>query len=366
MKYVSDFQDVPRMKALLGELHRTVTRPWNVMEICGGQTHNLMRHGLLSLLPENLSLVHGPGCPVCVTDQSLVDTAMHMAQLPDVIFCTFGDMVRVPGSTSDLALVRARGADVRVVESVLESLTLARQHPEKTVVFFGIGFETTACTFAQALDAAHAQGLTNWLLFLCSVRVPPAMEALLSDPENRLQGFLAAGHVCTVQGLKEYEPVVARFGVPVVATGFEPVDLLYGLLLAARQLESGRALLENAYDRCVKPQGNERALALVEKCFEPVDRPWRGMGVLPRSGLGIRPAFAAHDALVQLGPRLPQAQVVTDNGCQSGLVLMGRMRPNQCPHFGRACTPLNPLGATMVSSEGACQAYYQYTSRAAV
>ncbi len=362
MRHVDDYQHPARVKAVAREIHATITRPWTLMEICGGQTHGLMRYGLMALLPDNLTLVHGPGCPVCVTDASVVDAAIALAKRADVTLYTFGDMLRVPGTATDLASARAQGADVRVVDSALASVHGAKAAPEKTAVFFGIGFETTVPTFAAALSAAEAMKLNNWTLLLSTVRVPPAIDALLSDPDHRLDGFLAAGHVCTVQGTAEYEPLVQRHRVPMVVAGFEPLDLMEGIRRCVAQLEEGRAEVENAYPRSVRPQGNPAAQALVARYFEPVDRPWRGMGVLPMSGLGIRPAWARFDALARFGLTLTAAEETS--GCRSGEVLTGKLRPDACPHFGAACTPANPLGATMVSAEGACSAYYRYAAPA--
>lgn len=358
MKFVDEYRDAAGVQRLAEAIRREVTRPWTIMEICGGQTHAIVRFGLDELLPPKLTLVHGPGCPVCVTPVELIDKAVALARRPEVIFCSFGDMLRVPGSKEDLLSVKAAGGDVRMVYSPLDAVALARKHPDRQVVFFAVGFETTAPANALAVLQAKRYGLRNFSLLVSHVRVPPAIEALLSSPENRVQGFLTAGHVCTVMGTAEYEPLAARHRVPMVVTGFEPLDILQGILLCVRQLERGQARVENAYARAVRPEGNRPAQKIMQEVFQVVDRNWRGLGGIPASGLGLRPEFAAFDAELRFD--LPVQTVAESGECISGLVLQGRKRPVECPAFGTRCTPEHPLGATMVSSEGACAAYYRY------
>jgi hydrogenase expression/formation protein HypD len=342
----------------LGTIARTVTRPWTLMEICGGQTHAILRAGLDRLLPQGVRLLHGPGCPVCVTPIERIDQAIELAARPDVILCSFGDMLRVPGSVGDLLAARAAGGDVRAVYSPLDALALAQREPQRQVVFFAVGFETTAPAAAAAVRQAAALGVGNFSLLMAQVRVPPAIAAILAAPDCRVQGFLAAGHVCTVMGQGEYAPLVARFGVPIVVTGFEPVDILLGVLACVRQLEAGQARLENAYARAARADGNPAARALLEDVFEPVTRRWRGLGAVPDGGLGLRPAYAAFDAAARFG--LADREAAEPAACRAGEVLQGRLKPAECPAFGRDCTPQRPLGAPMVSSEGACAAYYRY------
>ncbi len=358
MKYLTEYRDAHKVGLLLDEIARTVTRPWVIMEICGGQTHSIIRHGFDRLLPPELELVHGPGCPVCVTPLELIDKALAIAAQPDVIFTSFGDMLRVPGSNKDLFQIKSEGGDVRVVYSPLDCLKIARENPDKQVVFFGVGFETTAPANAMAVQQAKLQGIANFSMLVSHVRVPPAIDALLGAPENRIQAFLAAGHVCTVMGTWEYGPLVDKYRVPIVVTGFEPVDLARGILHAVRQLEAGRAEVENAYERLVVPEGNGPAQQLIETVFEPCDRKWRGVGFIPQSGWRLRPEYAEHDA----EHRFAIGDIAVDESplCQAGLVLQGRLKPSQCPAFGKQCTPRTPLGAPMVSSEGACAAYYQF------
>ena len=367
MKYVDEFRDRAVAAALAERIKQTVTRPWTVMEVCGGQTHSIVRFGLDSLLPKDLTLVHGPGCPVCVTPIGLIDDAVRLARLPGVILCSFGDMLRVPGSEGDLFGAKAAGADVRIVYSPLDALEAARANPDREVVCFAVGFETTAPPWAMAVIQAKALKLTNFSLLVAHVLVPPAIEAILSSPQNRIQGFLAAGHVCTVMGYTEYEDLVRRYRIPIVVAGFEPVDILEGLALLVRQLEVGRAEVENQYVRSVSREGNRQAQAIVDAIFETAPRVWRGIGEIPRSGLRIRTAYAEFDASVRfhdaLAPIASSAQ--EDSECQSGLVLQGLLKPTDCPAFGVRCTPERPLGAPMVSSEGACSAYYRYRSHAA-
>jgi hydrogenase expression/formation protein HypD len=328
------------------------------MEVCGGQTHSIIRHGIDQLLPAEITLIHGPGCPVCVTPLDVIDQALAIAARPGVIFCSFGDMLRVPGSESDLFRVKSRGGDVRVVYSPLDAVEVARQHPDREVVFFAVGFETTAPANAMAVWRARELRIPNFSVLVSHVTVPPAMTALLSAPDNRVQGFLAAGHVCTVMGWSEYEPIAAQYRVPIVVTGFETVDIMEGMLMAVEQLESGRFEVENQYVRSVKREGTVPARTLVSEVFELVDRKWRGIGEIPRSGLGLRPEFADFDAELRFG--LSDLSVAEPAECRAGDVLRGKLKPFECPAFGVSCTPERPLGAPMVSSEGACAAYFNY------
>lgn len=358
MKYLDEFRDPTAAKALVDAIHRTASRSWTVMEVCGGQTHSIIRNGIDQLLDGAVEFIHGPGCPVCVTPLEMIDRALEIAARDDVIFCSFGDMLRVPGSSQDLFGVRARGGDVRIVYSPLDATRIAAENPDKEVVFFGVGFETTAP--ANAMSVLHAQrlGLTNFSMLVSHVLVPPAMTAILSSPTNRVQGFLAAGHVCTVMGTREYEPLVRRFGVPIVITGFEPLDVLDGIRRCLIQLEAGRAEVENAYARAVRPEGNGPAQAMLEEVFEVSDRRWRGIGEIPASGWRLTEAYAAHDASRRFG--LDGMTVPESTVCRAGEVLQGRIKPSACPAFGTTCTPRTPLGAPMVSGEGACAAYFQY------
>ncbi len=364
MKYVDEYRDRSAAEVAANEIRRLVTRPWIIMEVCGGQTHAIVRFGLDELLPEKLTLVHGPGCPVCVTPVGLIDQAVALASWPQVIFCTFGDMLRVPGSRRSLFDAKAAGGDVRVVYSPLDALALAESHPDREIVCFAVGFETTAPAYAMAVKEAARRRLSNFSLLVAHVLVPPAMEAILSAPGNRVQGFLAAGHVCTVMGYAEYEPLAVRYRVPIVVTGFEPLDILEGILMLVRQLEEGRAEVENQYVRSVRRQGNEAATALMAEVFEPSPRAWRGIGEIPASGLRLKPAYAAYDAALKFRRELAQTagSAEEDPECRSGLVLQGLLKPTECPAFGVKCTPERPLGAPMVSSEGACAAYYRYRS----
>lgn len=363
MKYVDEFRDGRRAQALLAEIRRAATRPWVLMEVCGGQTHSILRYGLDALLPKAIELVHGPGCPVCVTPLEMIDRAHAIAERPGVIFTSFGDMLRVPGSRSSLLGARSRGADVRVVYSPLDALRIARENPDRPVVFFAVGFETTAPANAMAVARAREGGVKNFSVLVSHVLVPPAMAAILASPGNRVDAYLGPGHVAAVVGCREYDALTARFCVPIVITGFEPVDILEGVLLAVRQLEAGRAEVENQYARAVRQEGNPAAQRLVDEVFEVCDRRWRGVGTIPQSGLTLRAAYRDHDA-----ERLfDAAGIVAEEPaeCISGLVLTGQKRPNDCPAFGTRCTPERPLGATMVSSEGACAAYFAYRRRAA-
>lgn len=356
MKYLDEYRDPRVAKALVDRIREATTKPWVIMEVCGGQTHSIVRHGIDRLLPEGLELVHGPGCPVCVTALETIDRAHAIASLPDVVFTSFGDMLRVPGSSQDLLAIKARGGDVRVVYSPLDAVRLARENPTRRVVFFGIGFETTAPANAMALREAKRLGVRNFSMLASHVLVPPAMASILQSEGNRVQAFLGPGHVCAVTGYVAYESLAARYRTPIVITGFEPVDLLDGILRAVLQLEAGKAVVENSYSRNVSRDGNRIARELVDEVFEVADRKWRGIGSIPKSGLRIRWEYREHDADRVFEVR----DIVTKEreACISGLVLRGQKKPSDCPSFGRACTPLTPLGATMVSAEGACAAYY--------
>ena len=358
MKYVDEYRDGKVAERILEEIRRTVTRPWVVMEVCGGQTHSIMRYGIDRLLPPEIELVHGPGCPVCVTSLEMIDKAHAIASRPEVIFCSFGDMLRVPGSNGDLLSLKARGADVRVIYAPLDCLRLARENPDREVVFFGIGFETTAPANALAVSRAKAEGVANFSMLVSHVLVPPAITAILQSAGNRVQAFLGPGHVCAVMGFSEYEPIAAAYRVPVVVTGFEPVDLLQGVLLAVRQLEAGRHEVENQYSRVLGREGNPGARRLIFDVFEIADRNWRGVGRIPKSGYRLRWEYRDHDA----ERRFSVEAIHTEEpaACISGQILKGIKKPVDCPAFGDACTPQSPLGATMVSAEGACAAYYAY------
>jgi hydrogenase expression/formation protein HypD len=358
MKYLDEFRDPALAHRLLAEIEAAVTRPWTLMEICGGQTHAIIRNGIDQLLPVQVELVHGPGCPVCVTPLEMVERALEIAARPDVIFCSFGDMLRVPGRRRDLLAVRAAGGDVRVVYSPLDAVAIAEAEPDRQVVFFGIGFETTAPANAMAVFQARARGLTNFSMLVSHVLVPPAIEAIMSSPTPRVNGFLAAGHVCTVMGTWQYEPLAERFDVPIVVTGFEPLDVLDGIRRCVLQLEQGRTEVENAYPRAVQAQGNPAARAMLAEVFEVCDRSWRGIGTIPRSGWRLTPEFAAFDAEARFDVGRLTAE--EPPGCRAGEVLQGLISPDRCESFGTTCTPRTPLGAPMVSSEGACAAYHQY------
>jgi hydrogenase expression/formation protein HypD len=359
MKYLDEYRDADLTRKLLADLHKTVTRPWTLMEVCGGQTHSIIKSGLDRMLPPEIGLVHGPGCPVCVTPLELVDKAIALASRPDVIFTSYGDMLRVPGSDRDLFAVKAAGGDVRIIYSPLDALDIARKNPDKTVVFFAIGFETTAPANAMAVLQAKAQNIPNFAVLVSHVTVPAAIRALMDSPDVQVDGFLAAGHVCTVMGFREYEPLAAKYKIPIVVTGFEPVDIVHGILDCVQELEAGRHTVRNAYARSVTRAGNQPAQAVIRKVFAMTDRAWRGIGVIPMSGYRLRDEFAAFDA----ERRFPEIQSIETHEsplCISGLVLQGRKKPDECPAFGKECTPQTPLGATMVSSEGACAAYFRY------
>jgi hydrogenase expression/formation protein HypD len=364
MKYRQEYRDPEAARRLARAIADTVTRDWTLMEVCGGQTHAIVRYGIDQLLPPRVQLVHGPGCPVCVTPVEYIDKAIAIAETPGVIFCSFGDMLRVPGSESDLFAAKSRGADVRIVYSPLDAVQLAREHPDRQVVFFAVGFETTAPANAMAVHRAAAEGIDNFSMLVSHVLVPPAMEAILAADSNRVQGFLAAGHVCTIMGWEEYLPLAEKYRVPIVVTGFEPLDILEGVWMCLRQLEAGRFEVENQYARAVKRGGNPAALDIMQQVYTVIPRRWRGMGEIPRSGLGLAPAYAEFDAERRFGAVTGRAE--TEGECISGAILRGEKRPVDCPAFGGRCTPEHPLGVTMVSSEGACAAYYRYRGSAAV
>ncbi|GGZ64507.1 hydrogenase formation protein HypD [Streptomyces inusitatus] len=358
MRYLAEFQNPELARGLLDDIRAAVTRPWALMEVCGGQTHTIIRHGIDQLLPEGIELIHGPGCPVCVTPLEIIDKALEIASRPGVIFCSFGDMLRVPGTGRDLFRVRGEGGDVRVVYSPLDALRIAIDNPDREVVFFGIGFETTAPPNAMAVHQARKLGIRNFSVLVSHVRVPPAIEAVMSSPDCRVQGFLAAGHVCSVMGTEEYPALAARHRVPIVVTGFEPLDILEGVRRTVRQLERGEHTVDNAYPRAVRPEGNPAARAMLADVFEVTDRSWRGIGVIPLSGWRLSERYRDLDA----EHRFEVGGITTREPaeCRSGEVLQGLLKPNECGAFGTVCTPRTPLGATMVSSEGACAAYYLY------
>jgi hydrogenase expression/formation protein HypD len=358
MKYLDEYRDGAAAEKLAAAIARTVTRPWTVMEVCGGQTHSIVKYGIDNLVPREIELVHGPGCPVCVTPLEMIDRAHAIASRPDVTFCSFGDMLRVPGSRGDLLQLKSQGSDVRIVYSPLDAVNLAAASPARQVVFFAVGFETTSPPNAMAVWQARQRGLKNFSVLVSHVLVPPVMTALLESPENRVQGFLGPGHVCTVMGYEEYEPIARRYKVPIVVTGFEPLDLLEGLLRTIEQLEAGRGEVENQYGRTVRREGNPAAKTLIDDVFEVCDRKWRGLGVIPGSGYRLRPRYREFDAEARF--EVDDIETQESPVCISGLILQGLKKPHDCPAFGKSCTPQSPLGATMVSSEGACAAYYAY------
>jgi hydrogenase expression/formation protein HypD len=361
MKYLDEYRDAEAAHKLAGEIARVTTKPWTIMEVCGGQTHAIVKFGIDELLPKTITLIHGPGCPVCVTPIEILDKAVAIAGRPEVIFCSFGDMLRVPGSRKDLFTVKSEGGDVRVVYSPMDAVALAQQHPDRQVVFFGVGFETTAPANAMAVAQAAKLGLKNFSVLVSHVLVPPAMRAVLDSPSNRVQGFLAAGHVCTIAGIEEYRPIAEAYRVPIVVTGFEPVDILQGVLLCVKQLEQGRHEVENQYARCVRPEGNRAALREIAEVFQVVPRKWRGIGEIPASGLALREAYAEFDAERRFDVAAITAAEPAE--CIAGEILQGHRKPHDCPAFGVYCTPDHPLGAPMVSTEGACAAYYRYRKR---
>ena len=356
MKYLTEYRDADTARRLAAEIGRIVTRPWAIMEVCGGQTHSIIRNGVDQLLPSEVELIHGPGCPVCVTPLETIDRALAIAAQPGVIFCSFGDMLRVPGSRENLFSVKGRGGDVRVVYSPLDAVTLAQAHPDCEVVFLAIGFETTAPANAMAVKLARQRGLTNFSMLVSHVLVPPAIEAIMRSPGNRVNAFLAAGHVCSVMGTWQYPQLAGRFRVPIVVTGFEPLDLLEGIRRTVLQLEAGRHEVENAYTRVVTERGNESAQGVIAEVFAAVDRAWRGIGVIPASGWRLADTYRDFDAEIRFA--VSDVTAVESPLCKSGEVLRGTLKPNQCPAFGEECTPRTPLGATMVSNEGTCAAYY--------
>lgn len=375
MKFVDEYRDAQLAQQYADAIASITTRSWTIMEICGGQTHSIVKYGIDRLLPQSIDLIHGPGCPVCVTSAEIIDEAIALAALPNIIFCSFGDMLRVPGSTvnqvanqstfipSDLLTVKAGGGDVRIVYSPLDAVKIAQSNPDRQVVFFAVGFETTAPATAMAVYQAYQKGLTNFSLLVSHVLVPPAMEAILSSPNCQVQGFLAAGHVCTVMGYQEYDAIAFKYHVPIVVTGFEPVDILQGLYLCIKQLEENRAEVENQYARSVRKQGNQSAQQLIQEIFEIVPQQWRGLGQISKSGLGLREKYATFDVHNKglLSVSSLRSSIISE--CISGLILQGIHKPHECPAFGTRCTPEHPLGAPMVSSEGACAAYYRYRQR---
>ncbi|ANI87880.1 hydrogenase formation protein HypD [Arachidicoccus ginsenosidimutans] len=359
MKYLTEYRDADVVEKYINELHKITTQHWNIMEVCGGQTHSLVKNGLLSMMPDKINMIHGPGCPVCVTPLNLIDKAIYLAEEKNVILCSFGDMLRVPGSKKSLLEAKANGADVRILYSPLEAVKIAKDNPNREVVFFAVGFETTAP--ANALSVLHAarEGLKNYSILTSHVLVPPAMEAILSDDTNIVQGFLGAGHVCTIMGLEEYYPIVENYKTPIVVTGFEPVDLLQGIVMLIKQLEKGEYKLENQYSRVVNENGNEAARNIMEQVFETSSREWRGIGTIPYSGFDVKKELEQFDANKKFTINIPKAEESKE--CIAGEVLRGKKKPNQCPMFGTKCTPTFPLGAPMVSSEGACAAYYHFS-----
>ena len=358
LKYIDEYRDKDSAERYSQLIHNITTREWNIMEVCGGQTHAIVKYGIDELLPKEINLIHGPGCPVCVTSLELIDKSIEIASKPNVIFCSFGDMLRVPGSKKDLLTVKAEGGDVRMLYSPLDAVKISADNPEKEVVFFAVGFETTAPANAMGVYRAKELGIKNFSILVSHVLVPPAMEAILSSKSNRVQGFLAAGHVCTVMGFNEYFPISQKYHVPVVVTGFEPLDILQGIYMCVKQLEEGRAEVENQYARAVKQEGNVKAQEIINKVFKVGTRKWRGIGEIPNSGLVLQDEYIDYDASLKFG--LAEMSVEEPKECISGLILQGIKKPNECEAFGTICTPEHPLGATMVSSEGACAAYYRY------
>jgi hydrogenase expression/formation protein HypD len=361
VRFIDEFRNGRTAAAYIERIHAVSTRPWTIMEICGGQTHTIVKSGIDDLLPSSLTLVHGPGCPVCVTPLEIIDKAIAIASHADVLFASFGDMLRVPGSEKDLLAVKAQGGDVRIVYSPLDAVKLAQQNPDKKIVFFAVGFETTAPANAISVWQAAQLGLKNYSILCSHVLVPPAMEAILSSPANRVQGFLAAGHVCTVMGYEEYLPLAEKYHVPIAVTGFEPVDILQGILMTLQQLEEGRSVVENQYSRSVRREGNRPAQELIHKIFQITDRAWRGIGLIPKSGYRVRDEYAAFDA----ENIFDVAAIQTHESplCIAGQVMQGLKKPHDCSAFGVQCIPEHPLGAPMVSSEGACAAYYRYGAK---
>jgi hydrogenase expression/formation protein HypD len=358
MKYLSEYRDPELVEDFIKEIHRIATRSWTLMEICGGQTHSLVKNGILDMLPNTITMVHGPGCPVCVTSISVIDEAIFLSEQPNVILCSFGDMLRVPGSKKSLLESKAGGADVRILYSPLEAVKIAQQNPDKQIVFFAVGFETTAPANALSVVHAHQLGLNNYSILASHVLVPPAMEAILSDDENKIDAFLAAGHVCTIMGMEEYYPVAEKYKCPIVVTGFEPIDLLQGILMAIKQLENGEYNVENQYTRYVQREGNKMAVKTINDVFAVSDRAWRGIGNIPQSGYEVNEKYKNFNARIKFVIDIPVAE--ENKECISGDIMKGLKKPKQCPNFGNRCKPEHPLGAPMVSSEGACAAYYHY------
>ncbi len=358
MKYIDEYRDADTLKRYLSLIEKTAKHPWTIMEVCGGQTHSIVKYRLQDVLPENVRLVHGPGCPVCVTSLELIDKAIAIASLPNVTFCSFGDMLRVPGSKSNLLKAKAEGADVRILYSPLDALKLAKEMPDREIVFLGVGFETTAPAIGMTIYLAKKENLKNFSVLISHFLVPPAMEAVLSSPKCVVQGFLAAGHVCTVMGFEEYPPISKKYRVPIVVTGFEPLDIVQGLYMCVKQLEEGRAEVENQYARSVRKEGNAEALKILKSVFKVVPRKWRGIGEIGSSGLGLSDAYTDFDA--ELRFNVESVAMDENPACISAEVLQGFKKPHDCPAFGKECTPENPLGAPMVSTEGACSAYYRY------
>lgn len=359
MKYLSEYRNLEATRQVIDQIGRHISRPWQIMEICGGQTHSLVRNGLLELLPEEIRMIHGPGCPVCVTPVELIDQAVDLME-KGAVLCSFGDMIRVPGSRGSLLEAKSRGGDLRVLYSPLEAVRIARENPEREVVFFAVGFETTAPANALSVLQAEMEGLSNYAVLVSHVLVPPAMEGILDDPFCAIDAFLGAGHVCAIMGYREYHPIAAKFRIPIVITGFEPLDLVRGIHAAVLQLEDGRHEVENQYTRAVTEDGNRAARDVIHKVFEITDRRWRGIGRIPNSGYALRDAYAAFDASRKFSLEIPKEQPATE--CIAGAILKGQKKPHQCPHFGKKCTPRNPLGAPMVSSEGACAAYFHFAA----
>ncbi|MCI4669531.1 MAG: hydrogenase formation protein HypD [Bacteroidia bacterium] len=360
MKFLSEYRDPELALQYLEEIKKTVTRPWSIMEVCGGQTHSLVKHGIVNVLPDKITMIHGPGCPVCVTPLEQIDKALFLAAQENVILCSFGDMLRVPGSEKSMLQAKAEGADIRILYSPLEAIKLAQENPDKEIVFFAVGFETTAPANALSVLHAHRQRVENYSILTSHVLVPPAMEAVINDEESHIDAFLAAGHVCTIMGISEYGPIVEKYNVPIVITGFEPVDILQGILMTVRQLEAGVAILENQYSRVVKAEGNPAAMDVIFQVFEEGDRAWRGIGNIPMSGYEVKEVFAKYDANKKFDIQVGKVEEPAE--CMAGQVLKGIIKPQQCPAFGKKCTPQNPLGAPMVSSEGACAAYYNFSN----
>lgn len=360
MKYLTEFRNPELAQKILSKIKKTVTRPWKIMEVCGGQTHSLVKNGILSVLPKKITMLHGPGCPVCVTPLHLIDKAVYLALEKNVILCSFGDMVRVPGSDKSLLEAKASGADVRILYSPLEAVNIAKENPDKEVVFFAVGFETTGPSNALSVLHAKKLNLKNYSILTSHVMVPPAITALMEDPEAQIDAFLAAGHVCSIMGYWEYFPLAEKYKIPIVVTGFEPLDLLLGILAAVTQLEEGRFEVENQYSRMVKEKGNAEAQKIIEQVFETCDQMWRGIGTIPGSGWRLKNTFAQYDANIKFDINLEKAK--ENAQCIAGDIMKGIRKPFQCPQFGKGCTPQNPLGAPMVSSEGACAAYYNFSN----